>query len=54
MTIHPIRRTSIFSASSEEASSPTIVSREIGHEQEAAPSPAWGRPSDLSVGGLGG
>jgi cell division inhibitor SepF len=44
----------VTTASSEEASSPTIVSREIGHEQEAAPSPAWGRSSDLSVGGLGG
>jgi len=33
----------VTTASSEEASSPTIVSREASPEQEAAPSPAWGR-----------
>jgi cell division inhibitor SepF len=38
----------VTTAASEEASSPTIVSREMPHEQEAAPSPAWGR-SDFGV-----
>jgi cell division inhibitor SepF len=33
----------VTTASSDEASSPTIVSRETPQEQEAAPSPAWGR-----------
>jgi len=33
----------VTTAASEEASSPTIVSRETPQEQEAAPSPAWGR-----------
>ncbi len=33
----------VTTASSEEASSPTIVSRETPQEQQAAPSPAWGR-----------
>ena len=34
----------VTTASSDEASSPTIVSRETSQEQDAAPSPAWGRP----------
>jgi cell division inhibitor SepF len=38
----------VTTAASEEASSPTIVSRQMPHEQEAAPSPAWGR-SDFGV-----
>ena len=34
----------VTTASSDEASSPTIVSREISEpQQDAAPSPAWGR-----------
>ncbi|MCP9774003.1 cell division protein SepF [Cyanobium sp. WAJ14-Wanaka] len=33
----------VTTASSDEASSPTIVSREINEPAEAAPSPAWGR-----------
>jgi cell division inhibitor SepF len=33
----------VTTASSDEASSPTIVSRETSQEQDAAPSPAWGR-----------
>jgi cell division inhibitor SepF len=33
----------VTTAGGEEISSPTTVSRELGHEQEAAPSPAWGR-----------
>ncbi|MFM7314342.1 MAG: cell division protein SepF [Cyanobium sp.] len=33
----------VTTASSEEASSPTIVARESAPEQDAAPSPAWGR-----------
>ncbi len=33
----------VTTAASEEASSPTIVSRDAGQEQQAAPSPAWGR-----------
>jgi cell division inhibitor SepF len=33
----------VTTASSDEASSPTIVSRDTPQEQEAAPSPAWGR-----------
>ena len=38
----------VTTAASEEASSPTIVTRQTPHDQEAAPSPAWGR-SDLGV-----
>ena len=33
----------VTTATSEEASSPTIVARESAPEQDAAPSPAWGR-----------
>ena len=33
----------VTTATGEEASSPTIVSRESSPEQDAAPSPAWGR-----------
>ncbi|EDY39635.1 conserved hypothetical protein [Cyanobium sp. PCC 7001] len=33
----------VTTAGGEEMSSPTTVSRDLGHEQEAAPSPAWGR-----------
>jgi cell division inhibitor SepF len=33
----------VTTAASEEASSPTIVSRDSSQEQQAAPSPAWGR-----------
>ncbi len=33
----------VTTATSEEASSPTIVSRDTTPEQDAAPSPAWGR-----------
>ena len=33
----------VTTAASDEASSPTIVSREASPEQDAAPSPAWGR-----------
>jgi len=33
----------VTTAAGEEASSPTIVTRDAGHEQQAAPSPAWGR-----------
>ena len=33
----------VTTAASEEASSPTIVSRDTTLEQQAAPSPAWGR-----------
>ena len=33
----------VTTATGEEASSPTIVSRESAPEQDAAPSPAWGR-----------
>jgi len=33
----------VTTAASEEASSPTIVSRDSTLEQQAAPSPAWGR-----------
>ena len=33
----------VTTAANEEASSPTIVSRDAGQEQQAAPSPAWGR-----------
>jgi cell division inhibitor SepF len=33
----------VTTASTEEASSPTIVSREVAPEQDVAPSPAWGR-----------
>jgi cell division inhibitor SepF len=33
----------VTTAASEEASSPTIVSRDSEPKQEAAPSPAWGR-----------
>ena len=33
----------VTNATSDEASSPTIVSREISEPAEAAPSPAWGR-----------
>jgi cell division inhibitor SepF len=33
----------VTTAASEEASSPTIVSRDSEPQQEAAPSPAWGR-----------
>jgi cell division inhibitor SepF len=40
----------VTTTSSDEASSPTIVSREVSQEQEAAPSPAGGRSSDLSAG----
>ena len=34
---------SVTTASSDEASSPTIVNREVTESVEAAPSPAWGR-----------
>jgi cell division inhibitor SepF len=41
----------VTTASSEEPSASTIVSREIPQEQEAAPSPAWGRQDyDMNVG----
>jgi len=33
----------VTTAGAEEASSPTIVSREVATEQDVAPSPAWGR-----------
>jgi len=33
----------VTTASSDEASSPTIVNREVSESVEAAPSPAWGR-----------
>ncbi|MFQ6537941.1 MULTISPECIES: cell division protein SepF [Aphanothece] len=33
----------VTTASSDEVSSPTTVARDLPHEQEAAPSPAWGR-----------
>jgi cell division inhibitor SepF len=33
----------VTTASSDEASSPTIVNREVSEPVEAAPSPAWGR-----------
>lgn len=33
----------VTAASSDEASSPTIVNREVSEPAEAAPSPAWGR-----------
>ncbi len=33
----------VTTAAGDEASSPTIVAREVAQEQEAAPSPAWGR-----------
>ena len=33
----------VTTASTEEVSSPTIVSREVAPEQDVAPSPAWGR-----------
>lgn len=38
----------VTTAASEEASSPTIVSRQTPNEQDVAPSPAWGR-SDFGV-----
>lgn len=34
---------SVTTASGEEVSAPTTISRELAQEQEAAPSPAWGR-----------
>ncbi len=37
----------VTTAVSEEASSPTIVSRDASDSQEAAPSPAWGRSEAL-------
>lgn len=37
----------VTTAVSEELSSPTIVSRDAGDGQEAAPSPAWGRQDSL-------
>ncbi|MFM2080253.1 MAG: hypothetical protein RLZZ589_1628 [Cyanobacteriota bacterium] len=41
----------VTTATSEEPSASTIVSREIPQEQEAAPSPAWGRQDyDMNVG----
>ena len=33
----------VTTAASEEPSSPTVVSREVSQEPEAAPAPAWGR-----------
>ena len=39
---------SVTTASSDEASSPTIVNREVSESVEAAPSPAWGR-KDTSI-----
>ena len=33
----------VTNAGAEEASSPTIVTREVASEQDVAPSPAWGR-----------
>jgi cell division inhibitor SepF len=33
----------VTTAASEEASSPTVLSREVSQEPEAAPAPAWGR-----------
>ena len=33
----------VTTAASDEVSSPTTVSRDLPHEQSAAPSPAWGR-----------
>jgi len=33
----------VTTASAEEPSSPTVVSREVSQEPEAAPAPAWGR-----------
>jgi len=33
----------VTTAAAEEPSSPTVVSREVSQEPEAAPAPAWGR-----------
>ena len=33
----------VTTAASEEPSSPTVVSRDVTQEPEAAPAPAWGR-----------
>ena len=33
----------VTTAASEESTSPTVLSREVAPEQEAAPAPAWGR-----------
>ena len=41
----------VTTAASEEPSSPTVLSREVSQEPEAAPAPAWGRePYGASVG----
>ncbi|MFM7549632.1 MAG: cell division protein SepF [Cyanobacteriota bacterium] len=37
----------VTTSASEELASPTIVTREAGGSQEAAPSPAWGRQDSL-------
>jgi len=38
----------VTTAASEEPSSPTVVSRDIPQEQQAAPTPAWGRDTTTS------
>ncbi|MEY2748362.1 MAG: hypothetical protein RLZZ168_378 [Cyanobacteriota bacterium] len=39
----------VTTAASEEPSSPTVVSRDIPQEQQAAPTPAWGRDTTAST-----